>query len=133
MSQLFQVHLASAGTSLDCLPNLHKRSVDLDACPCRGHPPVFLSPRLPLDDHVVVLRLLCPDLGVFAVSLVTVILCNRLVKNRETVSAANITSVSQLLLGYHSVTARVVLVSGWLMLHADEGTVQKVPLRCSTK
>ncbi|CAF91002.1 unnamed protein product, partial [Tetraodon nigroviridis] len=47
---------------------------------------------LPLDEPVIVLRLLCPDLGVFVVSLATVILCNRLVKNRETVSAANITS-----------------------------------------
>ena len=54
----------------------------------------FLSCRLPLDDHVVVLRLLCPDLGVFVVSLVTTILCNRLVKTRETISSANITSVS---------------------------------------
>ncbi|XP_029688332.1 piezo-type mechanosensitive ion channel component 1 [Takifugu rubripes] len=49
--------------------------------------------RLPLDEYLIVLRLVCPDLGVFAVSLVTIIVCNRLVKNRETVSAANITSL----------------------------------------
>lgn len=91
-----------------------------------------LSRRLPLDEHLTVLQLLCPDLGVFAVSLVTVILCNKLVKNRETVSAANITSVSQLLLGSCLASGWLVLVSGWLMLNADEGRSQKVPLHCST-
>ncbi|XP_041866340.1 LOW QUALITY PROTEIN: piezo-type mechanosensitive ion channel component 1 [Melanotaenia boesemani] len=49
--------------------------------------------RLPLDDPWNILRLLCPDVGVCLVSLVTVILCNRLVRNREMVAAANITSV----------------------------------------
>ncbi|XP_035462912.2 piezo-type mechanosensitive ion channel component 1 isoform X3 [Scophthalmus maximus] len=49
--------------------------------------------RLPLDDLWSVLRLLCPDLGVCVVSLVTVILCSRLVRNREMVAAANITSL----------------------------------------
>lgn len=98
----------------------------------KRNPPVSLSRRLPLDEHLMVLRLLCPDLGVFAVSLVTVILCNKLVKNRETVSAANITSVSQLLLGYCLASGWLVLVSGWLMLNADEGRSQKVPLHCST-
>nr|XP_019959133.1 PREDICTED: piezo-type mechanosensitive ion channel component 1 [Paralichthys olivaceus] len=49
--------------------------------------------RLPLDDPWSVLRLLCPDLGVCVVSLVTVILCSRLVRNREMVAAANITSL----------------------------------------
>uniref|UniRef100_A0A8D3BYK6 Piezo type mechanosensitive ion channel component 1 (Er blood group) n=1 Tax=Scophthalmus maximus TaxID=52904 RepID=A0A8D3BYK6_SCOMX len=53
--------------------------------------------RLPLDDLWSVLRLLCPDLGVCVVSLVTVILCSRLVRNREMVAAANITSVSNCL------------------------------------
>ena len=53
--------------------------------------------RLPLDDPWSVLRLLCPDLGVCVVSLVTVILCSRLVRNREMVAAANITSVSSCL------------------------------------
>uniref|UniRef100_A0A671WHE0 Piezo type mechanosensitive ion channel component 1 (Er blood group) n=1 Tax=Sparus aurata TaxID=8175 RepID=A0A671WHE0_SPAAU len=50
--------------------------------------------RLPLDNIWSVLRLLCPDLGVCLVALVTVILCSRLVRNREMVAAANITSVS---------------------------------------
>lgn len=49
--------------------------------------------RLPLDDPWSVTRLLCPDLGVCLVALVTTILCNRLVKNREMVAAANITSL----------------------------------------
>ncbi|XP_047458745.1 piezo-type mechanosensitive ion channel component 1 isoform X2 [Mugil cephalus] len=49
--------------------------------------------RLPLDDPWNVLRLLCPDLGVCVVSLVTVILCSKLVRNREMVAAANITSL----------------------------------------
>ncbi|XP_038593080.1 piezo-type mechanosensitive ion channel component 1 isoform X4 [Micropterus salmoides] len=49
--------------------------------------------RLPLDDPWSVLRLLCPDLGVCMVALVTVILCSRLVRNREMVAAANITSL----------------------------------------
>uniref|UniRef100_A0A674MJI0 Piezo type mechanosensitive ion channel component 1 (Er blood group) n=1 Tax=Takifugu rubripes TaxID=31033 RepID=A0A674MJI0_TAKRU len=60
--------------------------------------------RLPLDEYLIVLRLVCPDLGVFAVSLVTIIVCNRLVKNRETVSAANITSVSHFLLAHARIT-----------------------------
>uniref|UniRef100_A0A8C4IET9 Piezo type mechanosensitive ion channel component 1 (Er blood group) n=1 Tax=Dicentrarchus labrax TaxID=13489 RepID=A0A8C4IET9_DICLA len=51
--------------------------------------------RLPLDDPWSVLRLMCPDLGVCVVALVTVILCSRLVRNREMVAAANITSVSR--------------------------------------
>ncbi|KAM7384994.1 hypothetical protein PAMP_001097 [Pampus punctatissimus] len=49
--------------------------------------------RLPLDDPWNVSRLLCPDLGVFMVALVTTVLCSRLVKNREMVAAANITSL----------------------------------------
>ncbi|XP_074531707.1 piezo-type mechanosensitive ion channel component 1 [Halichoeres trimaculatus] len=47
--------------------------------------------RLPLEDPWSVLRLLCPDLGVCVVTLVTTILCGRLVRNREMVAAANIT------------------------------------------
>uniref|UniRef100_A0A3B4YJT9 Piezo type mechanosensitive ion channel component 1 (Er blood group) n=1 Tax=Seriola lalandi dorsalis TaxID=1841481 RepID=A0A3B4YJT9_SERLL len=42
--------------------------------------------RLPLDDPWSVLRLLCPDLGVCVVALVTVVLCSRLVRNREMTS-----------------------------------------------
>uniref|UniRef100_A0AAQ4R1U9 Piezo type mechanosensitive ion channel component 1 (Er blood group) n=1 Tax=Gasterosteus aculeatus aculeatus TaxID=481459 RepID=A0AAQ4R1U9_GASAC len=49
--------------------------------------------RLPLDDPWSVLRLLVPDLGVCVVALTTLVLCSRLVRNRETVAAANITSV----------------------------------------
>ncbi|KAK2848626.1 hypothetical protein Q5P01_008460 [Channa striata] len=49
--------------------------------------------RLPLDDVWSVLRLLCPDLGVCVVALLTVILCSRLVRNREMAAAANITSL----------------------------------------
>uniref|UniRef100_A0A8C6L0N2 Piezo type mechanosensitive ion channel component 1 (Er blood group) n=1 Tax=Nothobranchius furzeri TaxID=105023 RepID=A0A8C6L0N2_NOTFU len=48
--------------------------------------------RLPLDDPWNVLRLLCPDVGVFLVSLVTTILCSKLVRSREMIAAANITS-----------------------------------------
>uniref|UniRef100_A0A7N6A8V9 Piezo-type mechanosensitive ion channel component n=1 Tax=Anabas testudineus TaxID=64144 RepID=A0A7N6A8V9_ANATE len=48
--------------------------------------------RLPLDDPWSVLRLLCPDLGVCVVALVTIILCSRLVRNRKMAAAANITS-----------------------------------------
>ncbi|XP_035800616.2 piezo-type mechanosensitive ion channel component 1 isoform X2 [Amphiprion ocellaris] len=49
--------------------------------------------RLPLDDPWSMTRLLCPDLGVCMVALVTVILCRRLVRNREMLAAANITSL----------------------------------------
>uniref|UniRef100_A0A8C2ZE34 Piezo type mechanosensitive ion channel component 1 (Er blood group) n=1 Tax=Cyclopterus lumpus TaxID=8103 RepID=A0A8C2ZE34_CYCLU len=51
--------------------------------------------RLPLDDPWSVLRLLCPDMGVCVVALTTIVLCGRLVRNREMVAAANITSVSR--------------------------------------
>lgn len=71
--------------------DLHKlkylTSTDLFTC-------TYVSQRLPLDNPWSVFRLLCPDLGVCVVALVTVILCNRLVRNREMVAAANITSVS---------------------------------------
>uniref|UniRef100_A0A665TZ28 Uncharacterized protein n=1 Tax=Echeneis naucrates TaxID=173247 RepID=A0A665TZ28_ECHNA len=49
--------------------------------------------RLPLDDPWSVVRLMCPDLGVCVVALVTIVLCSRLVRNRQMVAAANITSV----------------------------------------
>ncbi|XP_041645226.1 piezo-type mechanosensitive ion channel component 1 isoform X2 [Cheilinus undulatus] len=49
--------------------------------------------RLPLEDPWNVLRLLCPDLGVCVVTMVTIILCSRLVRNREMVAAANITTL----------------------------------------
>lgn len=51
--------------------------------------------RLPLDEPWSMIRLLSPDLGVCVVALVTMVLCSRLVSNREMVAAANITSVSQ--------------------------------------
>ena len=53
--------------------------------------------RLPLDDPWNMLRLLCPDVGVCVTSLVTIVLCSRLVRNREMVAAANITMVSHCL------------------------------------
>ncbi|XP_062286188.1 LOW QUALITY PROTEIN: piezo-type mechanosensitive ion channel component 1 [Scomber scombrus] len=49
--------------------------------------------RLLLDDPWSVSRLVCPDLGVCVVALVTTVLCSRLVKNREMVAAANITTL----------------------------------------
>ncbi|CAL1577738.1 unnamed protein product [Knipowitschia caucasica] len=52
--------------------------------------------RLPLQEPWTVARLLCPDLAVCLVSLVTSVLCHRLVKNRRTVAAANITSLDPL-------------------------------------
>ncbi|KAM9365017.1 piezo-type mechanosensitive ion channel component 1 [Pholidichthys leucotaenia] len=55
--------------------------------------------RLPLDDPWSVSRLLCPDAGVCVVAMVTIILCRRLVRNREMVAAANITSLASLLEG----------------------------------
>uniref|UniRef100_A0A674EAE4 Piezo type mechanosensitive ion channel component 1 (Er blood group) n=1 Tax=Salmo trutta TaxID=8032 RepID=A0A674EAE4_SALTR len=39
--------------------------------------------RLPLDDPWSVVRLLTPDLGVFVISLVTLVVCNRLAKKRD--------------------------------------------------
>uniref|UniRef100_A0A673WY92 Piezo type mechanosensitive ion channel component 1 (Er blood group) n=1 Tax=Salmo trutta TaxID=8032 RepID=A0A673WY92_SALTR len=42
--------------------------------------------RLPLDDLWGVVRLLTPDLGVFVISLVTLVVCNRLVKKRDDVT-----------------------------------------------
>ncbi|XP_053730255.1 piezo-type mechanosensitive ion channel component 1 [Synchiropus splendidus] len=49
--------------------------------------------RLPLDDPWSVVRLLCPDVGVCVVALATMVLCCRLVRNREMLAAANITSL----------------------------------------
>ncbi|XP_023819119.1 piezo-type mechanosensitive ion channel component 1 [Oryzias latipes] len=46
--------------------------------------------RLPVNDPWNMLRLLCPDVIVCGVSMVTVILCSRLVRDREMVAAANI-------------------------------------------
>lgn len=52
--------------------------------------------RLPLDEPWTVARLLCPDLAVCLVALITNVLCHRLVKNRLMVAAANITSLDSL-------------------------------------
>uniref|UniRef100_A0A3P9K8U7 Piezo-type mechanosensitive ion channel component 1 n=1 Tax=Oryzias latipes TaxID=8090 RepID=A0A3P9K8U7_ORYLA len=49
--------------------------------------------RLPVNDPWNMLRLLCPDVIVCGVSMVTVILCSRLVRDREMVAAANIIMV----------------------------------------
>ncbi|XP_030621028.1 piezo-type mechanosensitive ion channel component 1 [Chanos chanos] len=45
--------------------------------------------RLPWDDPWSVVRLLAPDLGIFIISLVTVVSCDRLVKSREEGSMAS--------------------------------------------
>ncbi|XP_071237733.1 piezo-type mechanosensitive ion channel component 1-like isoform X1 [Salvelinus alpinus] len=50
--------------------------------------------RLPLDDPWGVVRLLTPDLGVFVISLVTLVVCNRLVKKRDDVTFLSIASDS---------------------------------------
>ncbi|XP_077437796.1 piezo-type mechanosensitive ion channel component 1 isoform X2 [Vanacampus margaritifer] len=51
--------------------------------------------RLPLKDPWTVMRLLCPDLVLFGISLLTIIFCRRLVTNRETLAAANITTMQE--------------------------------------
>ena len=43
----------------------------------------MVTSRLPLDDIWSVLRLLTPDLAVFLVSLVTMVVCGQLVKRKE--------------------------------------------------
>ncbi|XP_045076529.1 piezo-type mechanosensitive ion channel component 1-like, partial [Coregonus clupeaformis] len=50
--------------------------------------------RLPLDDVWSVVRLLTPDLGVFVISLVTLVVCNRLVKKRDDVTVLPVASDS---------------------------------------
>ncbi|XP_077352257.1 piezo-type mechanosensitive ion channel component 1 [Festucalex cinctus] len=51
--------------------------------------------RLPLKDPWTVLRLLSPDLVLCGVSLLTIILCRRLVTNREILATANITTMQE--------------------------------------
>ncbi|XP_037126743.1 piezo-type mechanosensitive ion channel component 1 isoform X2 [Syngnathus acus] len=51
--------------------------------------------RLPLEDPWTVLRLLCPDLVLCAISLLTIILCRRLVMTRDILAAANITAMQE--------------------------------------
>ncbi|KAI4888138.1 hypothetical protein NFI96_028501, partial [Prochilodus magdalenae] len=51
--------------------------------------------RLPLDDPWTVVRLLAPDLGIFIISLITMVLCNRLVKSREEGSNAHNSTLNQ--------------------------------------
>uniref|UniRef100_A0A3Q2Z556 Piezo type mechanosensitive ion channel component 1 (Er blood group) n=1 Tax=Hippocampus comes TaxID=109280 RepID=A0A3Q2Z556_HIPCM len=51
--------------------------------------------RLPLKDPWTVLRLLSPDLMLCGISLLTIILCRRLVTNREILAAANITTIQE--------------------------------------
>ncbi|XP_014030980.1 piezo-type mechanosensitive ion channel component 1 [Salmo salar] len=50
--------------------------------------------RLPLDDPWSGVRLLTPDLGVFVISLVTLVVCNRLVKKRDDVTFLPVASDS---------------------------------------
>lgn len=45
--------------------------------------------RMPLGDPWNTVRLLSPDLGVFVMSLITMVLCKRLLKRREEASAAH--------------------------------------------
>lgn len=80
-------------------------SLDLSTCMC-------VSRRLPLDDPWSVLRLMCPDLGVCVVALITIILCSRLVRNREMVAAANITSVSHVCVRVRDVYEGVTVLVG---------------------
>ena len=44
---------------------------------------MFIIYRLPLEHPWSVLRLLTPDLGIFIISLVTLVLCNRLLKQKD--------------------------------------------------
>lgn len=79
-----------------------------------------VSCRLPLDDPWSVLRLLVPDLGVCVVALTTLVLCSRLVRNRETVAAANITSVRH-------VHARKTVIQCGPRGHRGAGKTQRLP------
>ncbi|KAL7830936.1 hypothetical protein SRHO_G00304380 [Serrasalmus rhombeus] len=51
--------------------------------------------RLPLDKPWTVVRLLAPDLGIFIISLITMVLCNRLVKSREEGTTAHSSTLNQ--------------------------------------
>uniref|UniRef100_A0A8B9GV46 Piezo-type mechanosensitive ion channel component 1 n=1 Tax=Astyanax mexicanus TaxID=7994 RepID=A0A8B9GV46_ASTMX len=54
-----------------------------------------ITDPLPLDEPWTVVRLLAPDLGVFIISLITMVLCNRLVKSREEGSTAQNSTANQ--------------------------------------
>uniref|UniRef100_A0AAR2M1I4 Piezo-type mechanosensitive ion channel component n=1 Tax=Pygocentrus nattereri TaxID=42514 RepID=A0AAR2M1I4_PYGNA len=78
--------------------------------------------ELPLDKPWTVVRLLAPDLGIFIISLITMVLCNRLVKSREEGTTAHSSTLNQEVSGTdfddfvygkksHEVNVRFFLVS----------------------
>uniref|UniRef100_A0A8C8HZN8 Piezo-type mechanosensitive ion channel component n=1 Tax=Oncorhynchus tshawytscha TaxID=74940 RepID=A0A8C8HZN8_ONCTS len=74
--------------------------------------------ELPLDDPWGVVRLLSPDLGVFVISLVTLVVCNRLVKKRDditflSVASDSIQGVSGYLLYRHRLGLTAMLLIIW--------------------
>jgi hypothetical protein len=81
---------------------------------------VALSSRLPLDDPWSVVRLLTPDLGVFVISLVTLVVCNRLVKRRDDVPFLPVASDS------------TQGVSGYLLYRQRLGLTATLLLICGT-
>uniref|UniRef100_A0A4W5K9L7 Piezo type mechanosensitive ion channel component 1 (Er blood group) n=1 Tax=Hucho hucho TaxID=62062 RepID=A0A4W5K9L7_9TELE len=75
--------------------------------------------ELPLDDLWSAVRLLTPDLGVFVISLVTLVVCNRLVKKRDDVTFLPISSdstqgVSDYLLYRHRLGLTAMLLLIWV-------------------
>lgn len=79
-----------------------------------------LSSRLPLDDPWGVVRLLTPDLGVFVISLVTLVVCNRLVKKRDDFTFQSVASdstqgVSGYLLYRHRLGLTAMLLLIWVI------------------
>uniref|UniRef100_A0A8C7FQW9 Piezo type mechanosensitive ion channel component 1 (Er blood group) n=1 Tax=Oncorhynchus kisutch TaxID=8019 RepID=A0A8C7FQW9_ONCKI len=74
--------------------------------------------ELPLDDPWGVVRLLTPDLGVFVISLVTLVVCNRLVKKRDDITFLSVASdstqgVSGYLLYRHRLGLTAILLLIW--------------------
>lgn len=79
-----------------------------------------LSSRLPLDDPWSGVRLLTPDLGVFVISLVTLVVCNRLVKKRDDFTFQSVASdstqgVSGYLLYRHRLGLTAMLLLIWVI------------------
>ncbi|KAL7833424.1 hypothetical protein AOLI_G00283840 [Acnodon oligacanthus] len=73
--------------------------------------------RLPLDKPWTVVRLLAPDLGIFIISLITMVLCNRLVKSREEATAAHSSTLNQ-----ESCRNTEILLEGFDLLSEFEQT-----------
>uniref|UniRef100_A0A673WQI9 Piezo type mechanosensitive ion channel component 1 (Er blood group) n=1 Tax=Salmo trutta TaxID=8032 RepID=A0A673WQI9_SALTR len=81
--------------------------------------------ELPLDDLWGVVRLLTPDLGVFVISLVTLVVCNRLVKKRDDVTFQSVASdstqgVSGYLLYRHRLGLTAILRRAVLLYCVDK-------------